>query len=1835
MALPDQSASWNPALRSEDESSAPMKSGDLSTTTTTDVKQSTIENVLDVPQPTSTPEQDRSDSNNESLHQGASCDVTETVVPSLSVDTRPNMIAQDQIPRQLEGSPPEIPPAAVDTLEDTPKHQGSLETVSGPTDEGNVFSHESKDSAFPPTQDAPDLSWAEDSHSQTAEEQDASAWTPHHQSKETPISTNGDFPATSHDLWGSPTSADGEHDFFNQVKTQTKPIYMPPESESRYEEGVPLLDDDVSSPIEPAANQESRIDQLFDGDEDEEGAFFNEVQKSPPAGRSRPSLHMTRKSTSQVLGSLDATLKSPASDASPTVQEFDSILAAAASGTQLDKSPSDEELAARWQAELSDEEPEQGPEEDLAARWQAELDDDDDMLLEDEAGDDSGTQDVNGAVPQAGPPALSSPFGTPESAVRPKPQPTSYTPHQPSTSDLLQGIHSQAFPSANTVTAPNYFAPQPPKPAANRAESFAERSKEGYKSPYDLPEDLARPRRPAATVRPMMVPGNNVPRPPSTGGAPPPPPKGPSMPTPPMGTVPSAPVPPPKNFYEELPPPPPKPQSRPSSSGRYTPAQSGTVPVTAQPVPPPPANPYAAVPPPPAVDAPGPAPSQFQQPEKMDPYANFLAPAPPSASNAPSAASRYSPKPPSLQGGVKPPQSPRYSPAPPPSTAPPPRNRYASQPLSGPGQATVLPFQPRTSSPLAYHEKVSYQPQGDLRKPSFAEQEPTSGPQIEIQQQPDEPHIGLPVGDAAAVDIQTGGDVPGAPQQTSPPRNPYAPPAYVDEFSKRVVPMSSVPPISTSAPAESQFMPPRRSHTQSPSQQMLGPRLSVPSVDPLQRPASVHGSGSPTKSNSPYAPPQASVHNRVASQQLEFIPPTDGQEMDPLQRWRGAPIVNFGFGGTFVSCFPKHIPRYTAGQAGPKIMAAPGEAKLHQLRDWIPTTDSIVQHPGPLKGKSKKKDLLAWLSSKIAQFENEGISEAAQLHPDSAMRHDEKVLLWKIIRILVEHDGSLEGLENIQKALRGVIFPHLQDVKDSDQTYGSSATTFSTFKSFDAPSQSDAVDSQAVSNLRNCLLLGDREKAVWVAVDNRLWGHAMIIASTLDKSVWKQVVQEFVRREVRSASGNTESLAALYEIFAGNVEESIDELVPPSARAGLQMISKVDGHGPTKNALDGLNSWRDTLGLVLGNRTPEDHQALLSLGRLLLSYGRVEAAHICFIFSRATVFGGADDPQSGIVLLGADHQHLSSAVLQDEDAFLLTEAYEYATTILAGTPTATLPHLLAFKLLHAWSLAERGSTAEAQHYCDAIAASLKSTTKPSGYYNPHLLFGVDELSARLRQTANDGGSSWISKPSMEKVSGSMWAKFNSFVAGDDSDAASTGSGKAGEGDVGPFARFTGTPTVSRSPSVTDLYGPYAASAAQPISGSAPSRYQPSSQYAPNSSPEQPRGRSSMDSQRSSSYGVPFPQRRGSQEPAAPMESPFYQGGAPYGSPSAVGYQSTPPQTSYMPLAPVEENSATQSYPAASMGSPMSSSPYLPSSGPSFYQQFNQESMMDSQTGGSSYMPPTTESSYMPPSSNIGYEPPSIETTAAPDDDATSEPSDNDRLKKKKSFMDDDEDDDLAARAASLQKAEKERKDREADENFRKIAEAEAKKAPQPKKSSWWPGWFGGGKKEDNNNSGGPIRAKLGEENSFYYDKELKKWVNKKDPNSATVSRGTPPPPRAAGPPSRTASGSSAPPPAVSPKPPGADSRPTSSAGAPPSQSGSPAPSSLGVPPPFLNSVPRSVSTGAAVPTPPGSSSGPPPRPATSLSTASSIDDLLGAPQVRKGGTAKSKKKGRYVDVMAK
>lgn len=1388
---------------------------------------------------------------------------------------------------------------------------------------------------------------------------------------------------------------DNYDNYFEQLNAQTKPIYNPPEAEIRYDEGVPLVDHEVVSPTE-SSKVTASIDDIFKNDEvpEEDENFFSSNARSADPAPAFPSI--SRKDTTEVLGSLNFdqndSLDSPVEPpAFPT--EHKNITDVESSNLQ----PADTE-------------------KDLEERWKAVLDDDlldDDNLLSEngpEQNESTDTRFTDEAKPVFN-------FTAPSPRINP------YVPHQPSSTDLVN------VPTLEPEPAPQVQNVAPPE-QTQRAESFADRAKEGYRSPYDIPLDFSRPPRrgpmrmvshPTLKGPPRISSMTNLRASALTNSFTPPPP--PSIP--PLPSIASRTGRKPEetkssqadNFYEELPN---VTQSRPSTRGRYTPAPTLTVP------PPAPAIRHASVPPPLSRKAS----SHFGPPrlERLDPSSgsNLSVPAAPSV---PSQAARYSPKPPSFLGS-KPPGSPKYSPMPPMSTSSG-ASKYAMQ--NGLPPPPALPFQPRTSSPLVHNEGPPPSPKGFLL-PEDTSAAPVPSPLC----LPDEyfPNVSRKTHENGA--IKPEGDIPVTP----PTRNGYEP------FSQHILPQQRTSPPSVpsqlvsppSAPSHmvspppivstnqfdgfrsARLQSPKRPQTQSPNRRRYEPAFASNYHDIIPRPASVSARSPP-----PLMPFAATAS--VGQPPPEFIPPSlmDGEVEDPLERWKGAPVFKFGFGGTVVSIFPKHTPRFSAGHLVPRIKSSVGEIKVYRQEKLL-IEPNLTKFPGPLKSKSKKKDVLAWLSSVIANFENGVAPESERFSLEFPNHYDENVLLWRIVKVMVEHDGVLTGNPSVEKAVRELLVPGIQEPTGLQET-SPLGVAFGSQQTLSGSTLSEPISSEGLERIRQHLTLGNREEAVWQAVDNRLWGHAMLLSSTLDRSIWKQVVQEFVRRDVRSLDGNTEPLSTLYEIFAGNLEDSMDELVPPSARAGLQMVSKVSRSGP-KNALDGLNKWRETLSMILSNRSPDDCVAILSLSRLLASYGRIAASHVCALFVRSPTIpipmGGVDDPNALFVLLGQDHKQFPYTFASHRDSILLTETYEFASSILVQPPiSGAIPHLQAFKLYHAIILAQEGNLSEALQYCDVIGSIVKSATKPSRYYHQTLLSSLDELSRRLRQAHFDSSSSWLPRPSIGKVSDSMWAKFNSFVVGEEGSESAQGSPHL-DNDTGPFANIVGTPPTGQSPAEHGSYfHQHHQSVPAPPSNS---RYAPTNPFATGASPDYSRSRVSLDSPVSSFnsprlYNQPYMAQ--DHQPKDGNPGSYY---GPYSSSPVHHKLPSPSLVQNSPLGPVQEKTIPE--PVSTM--PSLGNPYATAG----VQGTQPISMLSA-----SLSPPknSPHDGYQPPEPSTGYEPPSSTNEMPPSPDNAASDDEKPRPKKK-SIMDDDDDDDIAARAASLKASEKVRQDREAAEAFKKAAE---------------------------------------------------------------------------------------------------------------------------------------------------------------------------------------------------
>ncbi|ROT42144.1 hypothetical protein SODALDRAFT_326309 [Sodiomyces alkalinus F11] len=1734
---------------------------------------------------------------------------------------------------------------------------------------------------------------------------------------------------------------------------------------SRFEEGIPLIPREATDEKHQDNAQAATDAGVLFGDETEgDDDFFSQMQTSSTK-QAHPDADdgftLQRKSTMQVINALGA---SPM----PTADTLDDMPEAAeeeeeeeeerhkndrstdaqmsTGGRGLGITMSAQEQSAADQAPTN----QTGNGDDLAAKWQAALaaDDDDDDFLIDETPVDSEAINPTAFLGSDDEGLLEDDDDQPSSTVQPSLQPAPatasvataplnhfparYTPAAPSPNAVSQSTYvpspqpspmtmfSPSTPASGFTPTTSPYAMQPPhppaqaayrapqaRPEAPKAQSFVDKSKGGYTSPYDLPMEVVKPRKRASMQHlPRSIQTSSPPGPTSlpprsssmqTQMSPvpgPPPVVGHAGETPPVAQKPTAPPPKQKeNFFEDLPV-----TSRPRPSSR----QSNRLPSPSQiSGPPGPISistslPSSASEPNFAIDSPKhDAPSisrpsstglpNLVAPPRVSPYASL--PSAPQPSPGMQSNSRYSPAPaqgPLANGTARPGSSSRYSPAP--TGSRPPSASYSSAPAPA-----VLPHQPRTSSPLAHfeisHERAQsaplpngeHSPQdrrfGSHHEPRL-QRVPSLPPTHEVEEeedlkdpQPPPPSGGRYTPVTASTESKYASASPLAGRHTPPPSlRPSSSHAMLSP-PKRA--SSNYAPQPTGLSPDQGFAPPRRSQTQSPSA-MLGNRTEAQASETVVRPSSMHGPATSSQPSPSAHGAYAAVASRSrgrprgTSQSFSMIAPTDGRENDPLQRWKGAPLFSWGVGGTLVTSFPKDVPRYGMGQAAPMIVRTPGEVRIQSIKDVQPLEETLAKFPGPLKGKSKKKETIAWLTAGIEALEKSLPDHSFQTqthlsHEDK--RAAERVLLWKILAIFIEYDGALEGNPQVEKAVRDVLSLDLpSEPSEAAPLYGSGAVLDT---SAATKMQAEAVDSGAVEQIRKHLLAGEREKAAWAAADKRLWGHAMLISNTVSPDLYKKVAQEFIRKEVNYPGHNNESIATLYNIFAGNHEECVDELVPSHARAGLHLVNTTSTTSTAKDALDGLDKWRETLGLVLSNRSADDIRALNALGNLLSTYGRAEAAHVCFLFARkATVFGGLDDPTASFVLLGADHRTQAEQFAKDTEALLLSEVYEYGLSLGSGSMSTGVPHLAAYKLQHAVVLAEHGFRDKALQYCEAIAASTVAQTKRSPYHHALLEAAVDDLTKRLKQAPKEESSSWISKPSMNKVSDSMWNRFNKFVAGDEAEGAAAGAQGENGVETGPFARIAGgTPTISPSPSMSN-FDVYATSRPIPIpisTASAPppvpatraaSRYAPMAGQAAASSgshesgspytpytPHAPAPRSSMESQPGHGAGNYAPQQytpqgagtlpsqaQSATAPATGAEAEQPNGSAlapsPYGP---YGSQQPPTAASagtFVPAEPNGESEPTQGF------QPLSSGYEPPSMVPSEVRESQQTE--ESGTAGG-FEPP----SYQP----YGYEPPSYEPYTEPSNEEGEDGGEAKR--KKKSIMDDDDDGIPALRA---QAKTKEEKDRENEEMFRKAAEEDAKRAAQQQsaKKGWgFTSWFGGKKEAsaDLQQANKPIKAKLGEASSFVYDPELKRWVNKKagaDQNQARTE--TPPPPRSgsrshANTPSPPPAGGAASAPPMTGRPPRPPMTPAGSNGgkAPSQQERPSSQGSLGPPggpPPFMA---RSVSNHSVG----GPPSGPPSRPTTSMSNASSIDDLLGPAVPRKAGAKKARKSGRYVDVMAK
>jgi len=101
-----------------------------------------------------------------------------------------------------------------------------------------------------------------------------------------------------------------------------------------------------------------------------------------------------------------------------------------------------------------------------------------------------------------------------------------------------------------------------------------------------------------------------------------------------------------------------------------------------------------------------------------------------------------------------------------------------------------------------------------------------------------------------------------------------------------------------------------------------------------------------------------------------------------------------------------------------------------------------------------------------------------------------------------------------------------------------------------------SLKASSLDRIQEFLIRGQRRQAYHYAMDEKLWAHAMIIASSVDPQSWQEVVKEFVRSEL----GVKQSLLSLAE----SKSTAAAALSPSNGRESLRVAySFYAGHGAT------------------------------------------------------------------------------------------------------------------------------------------------------------------------------------------------------------------------------------------------------------------------------------------------------------------------------------------------------------------------------------------------------------------------------------------------------------------------------------------------------------------------------------------------------------------------------------------------------------------------------------------------------------------------------------------------
>ncbi|XP_015591007.1 uncharacterized protein LOC107265717 isoform X7 [Cephus cinctus] len=356
-----------------------------------------------------------------------------------------------------------------------------------------------------------------------------------------------------------------------------------------------------------------------------------------------------------------------------------------------------------------------------------------------------------------------------------------------------------------------------------------------------------------------------------------------------------------------------------------------------------------------------------------------------------------------------------------------------------------------------------------------------------------------------------------------------------------------------------------------------------------------------------------------------------------------------------------------------------------------PVARELRAYPGPLiKGVTHKKTIIEYCENKIKKADvNEDMDDSASY-----------ILLYELMIMLIQQNGNVVGVDIAALLLRNKdAYPydankqHVPVRRESvmSQRSGSLVGEGSVHEGSTSHEKEDAnkpkkplTVEQMTNEFRDTLLYGLVQEALEYAMDQGLWGHALFLASKLDKRTHASVMTRFA-----NSLPAHDPLQTLYQLHSGRVPASVTCVADPK-----------------------WDDWRPHLAMIISNTSanPEiNRRSITTLGDTLAARGNIHGAHFCYILAQID-FGPYGASAGKLVLIGSNHNKPYSEFVTLE-AVMLTEIYEYARNL--SEPGFTLADLQTFKFDLAVKMVDYGLIEKALLYIEQIAVNI--TNEPAKY----------------------------------------------------------------------------------------------------------------------------------------------------------------------------------------------------------------------------------------------------------------------------------------------------------------------------------------------------------------------------------------------------------------------------------------------------------------------------------------------------------------------------------------